>query len=1338
MRRWLKWTLVAAAVVLLLPVLLVAVVLAAINTGPGQRLVEREADSLTGGLVRLDGLSGGLPGGPRVRRIEVRDANGPWLVVEDAALDWSPTALLSGTARIDALTARHVEVARLPVASGPATPSSGGGSSLPVAVDLRHLRVDRLDVGAAVAGHPLVVAIDGNGGVKSMQDGTADVTVTGLDAPGTLRVAGKLDPAALHFTVTHDEPARGLLASFAGLPNLGAITLRLGLDGPWNRVATTLAATAGPLRADAHGALDLKGNAADLEVAAHAPAMEPAPGVSFEAVGLDAHVTGPFAAPAGTGKLAVDNLAAAGAAIHRLDVDLRGDKGHAGLVARLDGLRIPGPRPDLFEADKLTLTADATLSDAALPVTFDLSHRLLSLRGTAHARPAVGAQARLEIPDLALLAAVGQVDLRGTTALDLTLNQDAAGATDASVSGALNVSGGLAPVPALIGPESRIELSAHVAGQDVTLRKLDLRGRALTVAAAGTFIQNRLDTTAEVTLSDLQAVATTVSGEATLRAHATGTTDNLALDADLAGDVATAGVPRGRVTAQVQATGLPANPAGHVTADGQFDGAPVTLAANVARDAAATRVTIDRADWKSAHAEGALTLAAGATLPTGHVALRMDHLDDLRRVAGQALTGAIDLLVDIPAAAERPVATAKLRVTRAGVPGTSVAAATLDARVEDPAKLARIEATLVATGIVAPGVAADARVTVAGPREALAIAADVNARQLAGGPAALRARAVLDVPGQSVDVSEFSATARDNTARLLGPARVRFGSEISVDRLRVGLRQAVLEVTGRASPTLDLSARLSNVTADLARIADPTLQADGTLSAEARLTGTPAQPQGTLRLDARGLRLRSGPAASLPPATVAFGATLRGTAADVDARVSAGRNSFVVAGTAPIAATGAMNLRATGAFDLAVLDPVLSASGRRARGQVVVDAGVAGTLAAPNATGSARLSGGEFQDFSQGARIDHIEARVAADGQTVTLTSLTARAGAGTLRANGTVGLAGTRPIDLHLAMAGARPLSSDLLTALLDADLNLRGQLAGRLDATGSVTVTRADIRVPDRLPSSVAVLDLRRPGQKPPPPPAPGPDVGLDVAIRAPQQVFVRGRGVDAELSGDLRVRGTAAAPRFGGGFAMRRGSISVAGQTLTFATGKVGFDGSGRIDPTLDFVANNTTAGVVATLEVTGYASDPKVVLSSVPQLPQDEVLSHLLFGQSAASLGPFQLASIAAALAQLTGVTGSGFDPLGRVRQGLGLDRLSVGGGSGGSGADVQAGKYVARGVYVGAKQATSGGGTQATVQVDIAKGLKLESSVGTGGGSAQGSAAGSSTGTNVGVTYQFEY
>jgi translocation and assembly module TamB len=130
-----------------------------------------------------------------------------------------------------------------------------------------------------------------------------------------------------------------------------------------------------------------------------------------------------------------------------------------------------------------------------------------------------------------------------------------------------------------------------------------------------------------------------------------------------------------------------------------------------------------------------------------------------------------------------------------------------------------------------------------------------------------------------------------------------------------------------------------------------------------------------------------------------------------------------------------------------------------------------------------------------------------------------------------------------------------------------------------------------------------------------------------------------------------------------------------------------------------------------------------------LPSDEILAELLFGQSTASLSPFQAASLAAALAQLSGV-GGGINPLDRVRNALGLDELSLG-GTGTGPPSVQAGRYVAPGIYVGAAQATNGQGTQASVQINLYKGLKLQTSTGT-------SSAGGGDSSSVGLTYQFNY
>ncbi len=582
-----------------------------------------------------------------------------------------------------------------------------------------------------------------------------------------------------------------------------------------------LAVRAGGLAADAHGTLDLKGLAADLDVTAHAPAMAPAPGVAFQDVALHAHVSGPFATPDATGTLHIDALKAAGAAVRVLSADVSGNRGKVSLRATAEGARIPGPRPDLLEADPLTLTTDVALADPRRPVTFDVRHKLLHVSGTAETAGTMSVRAHVEAPDLTPFAAIAGADLQGRTALDLVASLPN-GTTNVAVDGTLGVTGGMAPAPVLVGPDARLGVTASMHGGDITLSRLQIAGGKLRVSATGTMTGGKLDAVADVTLPDLHAVQPTLSGQATLHAHAAGPTDDLAAQVTLAGDIATKGMAPGHVEASVDATGLPTAPAGHVRASGTLDGSPVSLAADVARAGdGAMSVTINRADWKSAHADGALALAKGATLPTGHVTLRMARLDDLRRLTGQALTGAVDADVTIADSRGQQTAQAKVRADHAGLPGTaSVARLVLDARVTDPLGAMAVDATLAADGVQAGRVTGTARVRVAGPQTALAIRAQASGQNIAGGAAQFSTQAVVDVPAHRVAVAALEATARGQTIRLLAPARVTYGTAVAVDRLRLGLRQAVLDISGRVSPTLDLTASLSHVTADLARIAD--------------------------------------------------------------------------------------------------------------------------------------------------------------------------------------------------------------------------------------------------------------------------------------------------------------------------------------------------------------------------------------------------------------------------------------------------------------------------------------------------------------------------------------
>ncbi|MGI4975498.1 MAG: translocation/assembly module TamB domain-containing protein [Janthinobacterium lividum] len=1382
MKRALRVLAWIVAVLVAIPVVVVATILLAANTNPGRRLIEREAASLTGGTVTLQGLSGRFPDRLRLAHAELRDADGVWVSLDRLALDWSPLRLLSRDAFIDRLDVDALNLARLPAPAParPDQPAKSGSFSLPVRVDVQALHVLRLTLAKPVAGVAAVAEITGAAHLASLSEGDGSVAVTRIDSPGTYKASGRIAPDSLQATIDAAEPPGGLASSVAHLPDLGALTLHASLDGPRTAEATVLSLRAGELRADAHGTLDLADRSADLEITATAPAMTPAPGVSWRSVSLQAHTRGPLAAPEATGHLDVAGVAAAGATLDRLLADVNGTLGHVALKASAAGLRIPGPKPELLAAAPLLLTAGVQLDDPARPATFALSHPLLDAAGTARTAGDLSAAVHLTLPELAPLAAAGGVDIQGHAALDATVSRPAASGTTTppmrvGLDGTVAITGGLAPVPALVGDAGKLSVAAVLDGANVTLDHATVDGRALHLAANGTDRASVLDLDWSAALPELAALTAKLSGDLAAKGHVSGplpgsaaaTTaappaeaatpgaappatpppPGLAVTATADGNVGAPGIPRGPVHLAVDAHGLPAAPDATLTATGRFDNAPVTLDLSARRQPDGTlHATLRRAEWKSAQATADVDLPPGATLPVGSVDLRMARLADLEPLLHQAVRGALTARIDMAPGSGLPgTAAPQARIdvqARDLALGTNgVARLSVTGRVENPAAAPSVALKLDAAGLQAGAITGAAQLDATGPQDALALRLATTLHNVAGGDATAQAQALLDLPAKTLLLRTLAANAKGEQLRLTAPAKLTFAPAVAVDRLRLALGDATVDVAGRLSPTLDLTAAVHNVTPALAKPFAPTLDAQGRIDLDARLAGTPAAPTGTVKLTAAGMRLRTGPAASLPPASLAATAQLAGGAARIDARLAAGpKVRLAVTGQAPLGA-GPLALAARGTIDLSVADPILTAGGRRVLGQLALDTTVAGTAAAPRLAGTVRLDRGEVQDYAQGLHLTDVTALVEAAGDTLRLASLSARAGQGTITASGTVGvLAPGLPVDLRIRAANARPLSSDLLTAVLDADLYLRGQAKTRLDAGGTVTIRSASINVPSSLPVSVAKLDVIRPGDKPPAPSGPALLVGLDLTADAPGQIFVRGHGLDAELGGRLHVGGTSASPQISGGFDLRRGSFSLAGTTLRFSRGRVGFDGTGvnnKIDPTLDFEADTTAGNTTAMLHVGGYADAPKISLTSNPELPQDEVLARLLFGQSLKQLSPFQIAAIAGALADLSGV-GGGVDPLSRVRKGLGLDRLSLGSAANGNGASVEAGRYVAQGVYVGAKQGTSGG-TQAQVQIDLTRRLKLQTTIGTGGGTpATGITPDNDPGSSVGLKYQFEY
>ncbi len=150
---------------------------------------------------------------------------------------------------------------------------------------------------------------------------------------------------------------------------------------------------------------------------------------------------------------------------------------------------------------------------------------------------------------------------------------------------------------------------------------------------------------------------------------------------------------------------------------------------------------------------------------------------------------------------------------------------------------------------------------------------------------------------------------------------------------------------------------------------------------------------------------------------------------------------------------------------------------------------------------------------------------------------------------------------------------------------------------------------------------------------------------------------------------------------------------------------------LDPELDLLARSRAADVTADIAVTGPASAPTIALSSEPELPEDEIIARVLFRKGVGELSAFEALSLAQAAAQLSGVGGAGrlLDPM---RQTIGLDRLEVDAGDGGSAvASVSAGQYVADGVFVGVEQGLKEQSSRMSVEIEVTPNITIETDVG---------------------------
>ena len=203
--------------------------------------------------------------------------------------------------------------------------------------------------------------------------------------------------------------------------------------------------------------------------------MQPRPDIGWQAVTIDAHVHGPFAAPDAAGRLRIDALTAAGVRIDQVTADIAGNAGQLRLNGEVTGLHVPGPNAELLAGDPLTITADARLDAPDRPVHVALRHRLFTADADALTGERRSVDASLRLADLAPFAAMGQVPLQGSLALTLHAAIDG-DTTTLAADGTMAVTGGQPQASALVGDDGRISLAATLHGSDLTLSRLRVLG----------------------------------------------------------------------------------------------------------------------------------------------------------------------------------------------------------------------------------------------------------------------------------------------------------------------------------------------------------------------------------------------------------------------------------------------------------------------------------------------------------------------------------------------------------------------------------------------------------------------------------------------------------------------------------------------------------------------------------------------------------------------------------------------------------------------------------------------------------------------------------------------
>lgn len=1261
--------------------------------------------------IRISNIDGALSSRASIREVTISDQEGVWLRINKASIDWDQGALFTGRLLVRELAAESIEYIRNAIPSGAVDLPAPEAAALevpefPVAIQLDKLAVPSVTFGESVFGLGSAIAVAGS---LLLEGGSLNSTldIVRLDGPGgrlDLDVAYANADDSVNVAVTLAEPPGGIVANLLNIEGKPEIALSVTGAGPVNDLRTTMALDAGGTRA-------LEGVATIAQAAG--------------GLAVNADLSGPVGrlmAPAYRPFFGErSSLQAAALVRSEGGVDLKELKLSGGQLA-LDGSLSTASDGFLRQLNLSAVVADPSGSLVLLPVPGDAtSVQRAQMRidfggnGPEDWRADIAAQGfsngTIAAQDVTVAASGVAANLADPATRRLTFNADGTiggiSSTDKDVMAALGESAGFG----LAGLWN--------AGEPVQIAELRLVGQALTMALAGNIDDWVFDGRVGVETSSI-APFSGLAGrplKGGLSLAATGTVTPLSGGFDL--------------TLDGRANNLGIS---EPTLDRVLAG-EVILAGRVARSADGLvaegfKLGNDKVEIRAdgSFATGAADFAFAADV--SDLALLSENAKGRLEVIGSAKGQgdiALELIGRVP---EGELAGKALRDARLGFTGQLAESGTLTGALDGNAALDGTPVSL----------AGDIASAEKGNR--------LSGLRFAAGPTLLEGDVAQDAEGlltgelrlNSSDISTAAALAAIEAS---GRAQATVALSAEGGRQDATVRGAIAEL--RTKDARVGSADINAVLSDL--FGTPAI--DGTVTARNvvaggftvdRLDAEASKSGETTRfvVDATMESDRMLANAGITPLRASARGSLAGRTVTVDSLSATGRGGLEVSGSGRVPLEGAgLAIDLTGSAPLALGNRFVADRGGQLSGAANLRARVTGSLSAPQFSGTVSTGGAGYTDPALNLRLVDIGGSATLSGQRVVIDSLNGRlATGGTISIGGSVGLTGRNAADLSVRLDQARYADGTMFVATASGDLAVTGELAGRSLVSGTVRIEKADITIPESFGGAAALvetahrntpaaaaatlarakLDERgRPVRNGSPS-----TLELDVNVLAPNQIFVRGRGLDAEVGGSVRLTGSINDIRPVGGFRLNRGRLAILGQRVTFEEGSVTLVGD--LDPYLDFRARTEGEGVTVFVDVTGRVSELDIGFSSNPALPEDEVLSRLIFNRSMGELTPLQLAKLAGAAAELAG--GSQTSLVDSLRGKAGLADLDIVTGDDGNLA-VQAGTYLQDNVYLGV-QAGADGKSRLTVNLDLTDDIKARAAAGTDGE------------TSVGVFYETDY